>query len=137
MLKELHQVDRGQLSPQDRVSYEVFEYSQKNMVEGEQFKWDLVRTNTYSGIQTAEREVDELRFETVKDYDDWLARLRSFPTYMDQNISLMREGTKRKVVLPKVVGEKVFGQLNKVDFDDPTKSHFYEPFTRIPAAFSD
>jgi uncharacterized protein (DUF885 family) len=137
VLKQLQAIDRSQLSPQDQVSYDIFEYDQKDTIEGEQFHWELVRTNTYSGIQTAEREVDELRFETVKDYDDWLARLRSFPTYMDQNISLMREGTKRKVVLPKVVGEKVLGQLNKVDFDDPTKSHFYEPFTRIPASFSD
>ena len=137
MLKELHQVDRGQLSPQDRVSYEVFEYSQKNMVEGEQFKWDLVRTNTYSGIQTAEREVDELRFETLKDYDDWLARLRAFPEYLDQNIKLMRQGMKEHVVLPKVTGEKVLGQLNKMEFSNPNKNHFYEPFTRIPSGFPD
>ena len=137
MLKELHQVDRGQLSPQDRVSYEVFEYNQKNMVEGEQFKWDLVRTNTYSGIQTAEREVDELRFETLKDYDDWLARLRAFPEYLDQNIKLMRQGMKEHVVLPKVTGEKVLGQLNKMEFSNPNKNHFYEPFTRIPSGFPD
>src|ERR1051326_765470 len=137
MLKELHKVDRGQLSPQDRVSYEVFEYNQKNMVEGEQFKWDLVRTNTYSGIQTAEREVDELRFETLKDYDDWLARLRAFPEYLDQNIKLMRQGMKEHVVLPKVTGEKVLGQLNKMEFSNPNKNHFYEPFTRIPSGFPD
>lgn len=136
VVEELRAIDRDQLSTKDQVSYDIFEYNQKDAIEGEQYHWDLIRTNTYSGIQTAEREVDELRFETVKDYDDWLARLRSFPAYMDQNIALMREGMKERVVLPKVVGEKVLGQLNKIDFSDPTKSHFYEPFTRIPAGFS-
>jgi len=136
-LKELHSIDRAGLSREDQVSYDVFEFDQKDAIEAEQYHWDLVRTNTYSGIQTAEREVDELRFETVKDYDDWLARLRNFPAYMDQNIALMREGMKERVVLPKVVGEKVLGQLNKMNFSDPTESHFYEPFTRIPVNFSD
>jgi uncharacterized protein (DUF885 family) len=135
ILKQLQRIDRARLSPADQVSYDIFEYDQQDTIEGEQFHWDLIRTNTYSGVQTSEREVDGLRFETVKDYDDWLARLRSFPVYMDQNIALMRAGTKQRVVLPKVVGEKVLGQLNKMDFSDPTKSHFYEPFTRIPAAF--
>jgi uncharacterized protein (DUF885 family) len=137
VLKELHAIDRRQLSPQDQVSYDIFEFNQKDAIESEQYKWYLIRTNTYSGIQTAEREVDELRFETVNDYDDWLARLRSFPTYMEQNIALMREGMKQHVVLPKVVGEKVLGQLSKMDFQDPTKTHFYEPFTRMPATFSE
>ncbi len=133
-LKDLQAIDRRRLSPQEQLSYDIFEHDQKDAVEGEQYKWFLVRTNTYSGIQTVEREVDELRFETVKDYEDWLARLRRFPTYMDQNIALMREGMKQHIVLPKVVGEKVIGQLNKMDFHDPTKSHFYEPFTRMPAS---
>ena len=91
-LKALHAINRSQLSPDDQVSYDVFEFDQKDAADAEQYHWDLVRTNTYSGIQTAEREVDELRFETVKDYDDWLARLRSFPAYMDQNVALMRQG---------------------------------------------
>jgi len=134
-LKALHAINRARLSPENQVSYDVFDFDQKDTADAEQYHWYLVRTNTYSGIQTAEREVDELRFETVKDYDDWLARLRSFPAYMDQNIALMREGMKERVVLPKVVGEKVLGQLDKMDFSDPAKSHFYEPFTRIPASF--
>ena len=137
MLAQLHAIDRNRLSPQDQVSYDIFEYDKKDDIAGEPYKWYLIRTNTYSGIQTIEREVDDLRFETVKDYDDWIARLRNFPAYMDQNIALMREGMKQHIVLPKIVGEKVLGQLNAMDLQDPTKTHFYEPFTRIPATFSD
>ena len=90
-----------------------------------------MRTNTFEGIQTVEGTVNSLRFETVKDYDDWLGRMRNFPAYMDQNIGLMREGIKDHIVLPKVIGEKVLTQFNGMDWQDPTKHGFYKPFKNV------
>jgi uncharacterized protein (DUF885 family) len=136
-LDELHSIDRGQLSSADELNYDVFEYNTKDFAESEKYKWYLVRTNTFSGIQTIEGVVDSLRFETVKDYEDWIGRLHRFPAYMDQNISLMREGLKEHVVLPKVIGEKVLTQLNAMDWEDPTKHGFYKPFKQFPPSFSD
>jgi uncharacterized protein (DUF885 family) len=137
VLAELHAIPRVQLSPEDQLSYDVFDYINTDFADGEQYKWYLVRTGTFNGIQTVEGLVNSLRFETVKDYDDWLARMHSFPTYMDQNISLMREGIKQRVVLPKVIGEKILTQLNGMDWSDPTKHGFFKPFRKIPASFSD
>src|SRR5260370_20646818 len=48
VLKELHTIDRVQLSPHDQVSYDIFEFNQKNAIESEQYKWYLIRTKTYS-----------------------------------------------------------------------------------------
>jgi uncharacterized protein (DUF885 family) len=56
---------------------------------------------------------------------------------MDQNISLMREGIKQHVLLPKVIGNKVLTQLNGMDWQDPTKHGFYKPFKQFPPSFSD
>jgi len=47
MLKELHAIDRSQLSPEDQLNYDVFEYNSKDFDESEQHKWYLVRTNTF------------------------------------------------------------------------------------------
>jgi uncharacterized protein (DUF885 family) len=137
MLTRLHAIDRAQLSLPDQVSYDVFEYNTKDYIEGEQYKWYLVRTGTFDGIQTVENVVDSLRFETVKDYDDWLGRMRNFPAYMDQNIGLMRQGIKDHILLPKVIGEKVLTQLNSMDWQDPTRHGFYKPFLKMPRAFSE
>ena len=137
VLEQLKQIDRAQLSPEDQVSYEVFEYNTNDYLQGEPFRWYLVRTNTFEGIQTVEGTVNSLRFETVRDYDDWLGRMRNFPAYMDQNIGLMREGIKDHIVLPRVIGEKVLTQLNGMDWQDPTKHGFYKPFKKVPASFSD
>ena len=136
-LQELHAIDRSQIGAADQLNYDVFEYNTKDFVESEPYKWYLVRTNTFSGIQTIEGVVDSLRFETVKDYEDWIGRLHHFPAYMDQNISLMREGIKEHVVLPRVIGEKVLMQFNAMDWQDPTKHGFYKPFKQFPPSFSD
>jgi uncharacterized protein (DUF885 family) len=137
VLTQLKQIDRAQLSSEDQVSYDVFEYNTNDYLQGETFKWYLVRTNTFEGIQTVEGTVNALRFETVKDYDDWLGRMRNFPAYMDQNIGLMREGIKVHILLPRVIGEKVLTQLNNMEWQDPAKHGFYKPFKQLPASLSD
>ncbi len=88
MLKELHAIERKQLSPEDQLNYDIFEYNTKDYVESEQYKWYLVRTNTFSGIQTIEGLVDSLRSKLLKITNDWIGRLHNFPAYMDQNIAL-------------------------------------------------
>ena len=135
-LKQLHAIDRAQLSPEDQLNYDVFDYNTTDFAEGERYKWYLVRTNTFSGIQTVEGLVNSLRFENVKDYDDWIARMHNFPAYMDQNISLMQEGIKDHVLLPKVIGEKILTQLNGMNWQDPTLHGFYKPFKKVPAAIA-
>ena len=117
-------------SPQDQVSYDVFEYNTNDYLEGEQYKWYLVRTDTFDGIQTVEEVVNSLRFETVKDYDDWLGRMHNFPAYMDQNIGLMREGIKDHMVLPKVIGEKILAQFNGMDWQDPNQARILQAISK-------
>jgi uncharacterized protein (DUF885 family) len=137
ILGKLHQIDRGQLPAEDQLNYDVFDYNESDYVRGERYKWYLVRTNTFSGIQTVEGLVNSLRFETVKDYEDWIGRMQHFPAYMDQNIALMQEGMKQHVLLPKLIGEKILTQLNGMDWQDPTKHGFYKPFAKMPGTFSD
>src|SRR5215470_4774680 len=136
VLAQLHAINRSQLSAEDQLNYDVFDYNVSDFAEGEKYHWYLVRTNTFSGIQTVEGLVNSLRYETVKDYDDWLGRMHNFSACMDQNIALMREGIRLRVLLPKVIGERVLAQLNGMDFQDPTKHGFYKPFKKIPASFA-
>ena len=137
VLTQLRAINEKQLGAEDQLSYEVFNYNISDFIESEPYKWYLIRTNTFNGIQTVEGLVNSLRFETVKDYDDWVGRMHRFPVYMDQNIELMREGIREHVVLPKVIGEKILNQLNAMDWQDPTKHGFYKPFKKMPRSFSD
>jgi uncharacterized protein (DUF885 family) len=136
-LKRLAAIPREPLAEQDRVSYDIFKYQTQMEIEGYPFEQYLIRTNTYSGIQNLEQVATTLRFETVKDFDDWLKRLDALPTYIDQNIALMRRGIERNVLLPKVIVQRVLRQLETITTQAPEDNGFYRPFRNVPPSFSD
>ena len=79
VLKELASIPRQQLSPADRMNYDLFRHQTQMTVEGFQHRQHLIRTSTLDGVQGTEFIVDSLRFQTAKDFDDWIARLDAFP----------------------------------------------------------
>ena len=105
-------------------------------VEGFQHRQHLIRASTLDGVQNSEFVIDSLRFQTVKDFDDWLARLDGFPAYMDQNIALMREGMKANVLLPKIVVQRVREQVVQLTKQTGDDSGYYRPFRNLPAGIS-
>ena len=134
---KLKAMDRTVLSPSDQLNYDLFLKDYQDAVEGHQYRWYLIPLNQRGGIQTEDELADSLRFETLKDFEDWLARLRSFPTYMDQTIALMREGIKARMMLPKIVLERIPAQIDHQIVNDPKVSPFYKPFTRYSASIAE
>jgi uncharacterized protein (DUF885 family) len=138
VLAQLAKIDRGSLSPGDQLNYDLFKKGYVESIEGYKFHGFLLRLNQRGGIQTLDEMADSLRFQTLKDYEDWIARLRSFPVLMDQTIILMRQGIKERIVHPKVIMQRIPAQIDKQIVSDPTQSGFYKPFLHfskdIPAA---
>jgi len=134
VLNELAGISRDTLSPADQLNYDIFKHQYATTVEGFQHRYHLIRTSTLDGVQNTEQVVDGLRFQTVKDYDDWLARLDALPAYVDQNIALMREGMRSKMLLPKIIGERVRVQVEHIVKQPAEQSGYYRPFGKIPAS---
>ena len=132
VLRELAGIPRESLPPVDRTHYDVFKYQYATTVEAYAHRFHLIRTATYDGVQNTEQIVDNLRFTSVKDYEDWLARLDRFPAYVDQNIALLREGVRTNTMLPKVIVSKVLPQIAALATQPPSKSGYYKPFTTFP-----
>jgi uncharacterized protein (DUF885 family) len=131
-LTRLEKIDRRKLSPLDQLNFDLFAKEQETSREEHQYRWHLVPLNQREGIQTADELADALRFETVKDYEDWIARLRTIPIYLDQTIALMREGIRERMVQPKITMQRVPGQIDKQIVDAPEASPFYKPFKKFP-----
>ena len=136
VIQKLKGIDRGALAPRDQLNYDLFERDYRIRVEEYQFRWYLVPLNQRGGIQTANELGDALRFETSKDYEDWVARLRSFPAYIDQTMALMREGIRARMLLPKVVMQRVPAQIDKQIVAASGGNPFYAPFKRFPSSVS-
>jgi uncharacterized protein (DUF885 family) len=128
----VHAFDAAGLSPQDRLSLQIFARQSDVDVEGQPYRlWHLV-LDQRDGIQTADDLADSLRFDRVADYEAWIARLKALPAYVDGAMATMREGIAEHIVQPRVAMERVPGQIGRQLVDDPEKSPFWAPFRRVP-----
>jgi uncharacterized protein (DUF885 family) len=136
-LQRLKAIDRSALSEADRLNYDVFAWDLEKAVERQKYREYLRPVSQRGGVQTAEGIAEVLPFATVKDYRDWLARMRAIPALIEQNEALMREGAATGNTPPRVLMERVPGQIQSQLVDDPTKSPFYTPFKKFPDAISE
>ena len=135
-LARLKKFDRAKLSPPDQLNYDLFQKDLETDIEGSKFRTYLMPITQRGGLQTLDEMGDRLRFETVKDFEDWIARLRTFPVLMDQSIALMQEGARTKVIWPKIVLERVPAQIDKQFVGKPEESPFFKPFKKFPDAIT-
>jgi uncharacterized protein (DUF885 family) len=131
VLTELQDL-QSQIAPPQLLNYQLFRREYEIRVATQEFRWHLVPLNQREGIQDAGSTGDDLRFETVQDYEDWLARMRAFPQSMDQTIELMREGAKAGIIHPRIIMKRLPSQIAKQITDKPETHLFYKPFTRMP-----
>jgi uncharacterized protein (DUF885 family) len=136
VLARLAKIDRKQLSKTDQLNYDLFQKRYADHIEQYKGRWFLLNFNQREGPQTSDDLGNSLRFETVKDYEDWLARLRAIPTALDQFTALLREGIRKRMVHPRVIMERIPAQIDKQIVSDPTQSGFYKPFKSFPSAIS-
>jgi uncharacterized protein (DUF885 family) len=134
VLTRLASIDRASLPPPDQLNYDLFRREYETRSEEYAHRLYLIPLDQREGVQTRAELGEALRFETVKDYEDWIARLRSFPAYMDGTIELMREVAAARLVQPKLIMQRVLGQVQKQVVSDPEASPFHQPFTRFPEA---
>ncbi|HET8552806.1 MAG TPA: DUF885 domain-containing protein [Gammaproteobacteria bacterium] len=132
-LAALEKIDRAALPSKERLSYDLFAYKLKDRIAGYKFHGYLLALNQLGGIQTTATLTHQLRFNSAKDYENWVTRLKTFAPYMDQTIALLREGIKEGMTGPRVVMKRVPHQIAAQIVDDPVKSAFYRPFKQMPS----
>jgi uncharacterized protein (DUF885 family) len=110
----------------------------REQLEDARFKnWQVPVTQIYGIHIDAPELVSVLSFETVKDYDDYVARLHALPRLMDQTMVQMRKGMAEKVMPAKFLLEKVVTQAEEIAGKKPEDSPFAVPLSKIPASFSE
>ena len=132
LLGQLSQIDSTKLSPADQLNLDLFRRQLDVDLEEFLFQWHLVPLNQRGGIQDENSLADAIAFQSVKDYEDWLTRLKAFPVYMDQTIALMRAGVEAKMVQPQIVMKRVPAQIKRQIVEEPSTSLFYKPFKSFP-----
>lgn len=124
---------RGALSPENRVSYDLFLHDVELSIEGNRFPTEYLAIGPMSGMQIELPSLPpQTPFRSARDYEMYLARLAAIPRLADQVIALLRKGVETGWVPARIAVEKVPDQLRAEASGPAEKSSFYEPFTRFP-----
>ncbi|WP_226668388.1 DUF885 domain-containing protein [Microbulbifer aggregans] len=137
LLARLQKIDASQLSASERVNHELLSWVLENSIEGNELFLDRIPVNTFYSFWSSALDASSgLSMPRVSDYEDYIARIKDFGRYFDENLANMRVGVKDGFVLPKIVVEGIAPTVRAQVYDDPTKSSLYEPFNNLPENFS-
>ncbi|HPI53231.1 MAG TPA: DUF885 domain-containing protein [Chitinophagaceae bacterium] len=131
----------GKLNKADQLSKDLFEYELSIHLKEFEFPFHLMPINQFWSFTLEFPQLGSgdaaQPFKTVKDYDQFLARMQQFPAWIETAIGNMREGMKQGIVLPKILASKMIPQIKGLLTIDPTRSIFYNPIKKLPADFSE
>ncbi|HWC65384.1 MAG TPA: DUF885 family protein, partial [Thermoanaerobaculia bacterium] len=132
-LKRFEAVDTAGFPEQEQLNKTLMVRELKEGLEGAKFKgWEMPVTQI-SGIHIqAPQFVAYLPFDTTKDYDDYLTRLKNLPKQMDDTMDNMRRGMADGLMPPKFLLEKVVPQAETIAKADPEKSPFAQCLSKFP-----
>lgn len=133
-LERVRAIDDTALSPQDQLNHALFARGLNEQIDGYRFReWQMpVSPINWTGFGSAHSLARLLPFASARDYEDWLARLATYDTLIDQHIALMEAGLSEGRLPPRVTMERFLAQLEAEATDDPTQSALYAPFKRMP-----
>jgi uncharacterized protein (DUF885 family) len=137
VVAKLANIDRVVLASADQLNYDLFKRDYENDIEGFKYRRYLLPLNQLGGVHTVNQLAEALRFETLKDYEDWLARLKALPVRIDQTIALMLLGIKERIIHPKIVLQRVPAQIDHQVVSDPKTSPLYKPFTKFSSSITE
>ena len=133
-LTELKAIDRSRLSADDQVNYDIFRRQLENRVIDFELQDYQMPFNADSGFHSGfARLAEVVPLATVKDYENYISRLRGWPQHARQQIELMRAGIQRGFTVPRATLEGYESTFSAHVIDDPEKSVFWTPFAKFPS----
>lgn len=115
MLARIRAIDRGALNGQDAISYDLFRHEKEKSLQAAQFyEYNPQPISQLDGIHISFPQlVAQTPFNNIKDYHNYLARLRALPRYVDGVIEQLQNGIASGWVAPAVTMQLIPDQLNQ------------------------
>ncbi len=136
-LDRLRAIDSSELSANDQLNYDLFRRELHDDIDGHQYKNYLMPINQRGGVQSLETTAEQLRMQTVKDYEDWLARMALVERVIEQTMALQELGRKTGYMPPKILMQRIPDQLALQTVENPEDSPYFAAFQNMPDAMSE
>jgi prolyl oligopeptidase len=136
-LRRLRVIDSAALTADDQLNYDLFRRELENSIDAHQYKNYLMPMSQRGGVQSLESTAETVRLATVEDYEDWLVRMASVETMIEQTMKLQEEGRKSGYMPPKILMERIPDQIGSQLVEDPELSPFFIAFAEMPDAINE
>jgi uncharacterized protein (DUF885 family) len=134
VLRALDAIPRAALSPADRLNHDLFRRRYEERVAAAPFHPEYYEIRAREGPQSLNEVAEQMRFETVADYETWLRRLERLPAYLEQYEELLRRAAAEGRTQPRVIMDRVVPQLALQVVERPEDSPFFQRFQSWPDA---
>ncbi len=135
--KRFEAIDTTGFPEQEALNKTLMLRDLDELLANRKFKnWEMPVTQFYGIHIQAPSFVQYLSFETVKDYEDYIARLDQFPRVFGETTALMRQGMADRLMPPKILLEKVAVQAQGIAGQKAEETPFAHPFEKFPEAIS-
>ncbi|TAN06384.1 MAG: DUF885 domain-containing protein [Rhodanobacteraceae bacterium] len=132
-LAALKKIDPARLDPADQLSYRLFEYQLQDAITGAAFADDAQGLMTQLwGPQLAADEFRGAHFDHAGGYEGLIRKLNALGPYLAAFTARLQETAAAGITQPRVVMERVPGEIQANIVKDPTQSPFYAPFNTLP-----
>jgi uncharacterized protein (DUF885 family) len=137
ILARFEAIDTAGFPAQEALNKKLMVRNLKMTLEGARFNpWEMP-VSQFGGIHIQLPDlVEVLSFESVKDYEDYIARLKAMPVLFDQTEIQMRKGLTDRLMPPKYLLEKVVEQSSRIAVEEPEKTPFARPFEKFPSTIA-
>jgi uncharacterized protein (DUF885 family) len=134
-LTRFQAIDPAGFSRQDALSRELMIRQLQQEIEGAQFKpWEMP-VNQMGGLHLELPDLVTLTpFNTIADYDNYLARLRQIPHAFDQLTANMQQGLRDGLMPPRYLLEKVAAEADGIANKTGESSPFAKPVKEFPSS---
>jgi uncharacterized protein (DUF885 family) len=133
-LARIKSISTAGFSEEERTSHDLFLRNMQENVDDFGLKNYEMPVTAQGGIHTALADLpNAVPLDSVKHYEDYIARLHQIPTALLQTEDVLRAGVKDHLVIVKFVAEKIPVQCAGIIAADP----FLIPIAKMPASFSD
>lgn len=132
-LQRLKAIPTAGFSDQDQVSHDLLVRVLEQRIADFNLKEYEMPINQQNGIHTNLADMPlSVPFDSVKHYEDYIARLHQIPRVLNQTMEVLRTGMKDKLMPVKFLAEKIPAQCQGIIDADP----FLLPTKKYPADIS-
>lgn len=133
-LNRFEAIDTTGFPEQEQINQQLIVRKYKDAIQDFDFKDYLQPVDQFNGIQILiPGLVSIVPTDSVKHYEDYLARLRQIPRLLDQATALLKEGEREKLLPPRYLLEKAVAQCQSIAKAAGNESAFAEPVKHFPS----